>query len=77
MNPVIEHLLEQCGGLPTDSDGKLLSPMLLGEFRVNHFAELVASECALLVEHLAEHHVPASDYAQLIRQHFGLTHENR
>lgn len=73
MNKVIEDLLQACGALPTDDDGKPLSPMLLGEFRVNHFAELVANECAVLVEYLLEHDtIPATEYPELIRLHFGI-----
>jgi hypothetical protein len=66
MNKYIDDLA--CSVIDTLPDGDWYVP---DEF-IEQFAQLVIEECAKILEDLKDHSVPASEYADQLRKHFGV-----
>jgi len=40
--------------------------------QLEKFAELIIAECALTVQDLVDHRIPASEYSEHLKKHFGV-----
>jgi hypothetical protein len=63
MNKRIEKLID---------DAKLTAVCEMFEDELVQFAESIIRECAEKVEDLKDHRIPASEYADNLREHFGV-----
>lgn len=43
--------------------------------RANKLADLIVRECALIVQEFVDHRIPASEYPERLKQHFGVENE--
>jgi hypothetical protein len=77
MNERIKELAEQAG-FETDR-GPLIGPSpyikvggLCVGVPLEKFAKLIVGECALTVQDLVDHRIPASEYSEHLKKHFGV-----
>ena len=68
MNKVLDEMAaEVINGLSNDTEEYYIPD----EF-IEKFGEFIVKMCAEIVEDLKDHRVPASEYADNIREHFGI-----
>ena len=69
MNERIKKLAEQVSG---DVIRCTPSFLVTREMVVQKFAESIVRECAALVSDYSLHRIPASEYSNLLKEHFGV-----
>lgn len=68
MNKNLQRLAEQA----TRKYDRLGSEIPFAQPDLELFAKSIAQECAVLVQTCVDHRIPASEYPNLIREHFGV-----
>lgn len=63
MNEQIKALAEQAG-----YNGSYATE----DFSIEYFAESIVLECASVIQSLVDHRVPASEYSDRLKEHFGI-----
>lgn len=73
MNDQINGFINKAGGFPL-YPGREDGDQTYGfrELPLAKFVELIVLECAWVAQNSSDHRIPASNYSDLIKEHFGV-----